>query len=561
MSLSEPYTLDKLPRVSGVTERCKVSRNSDSDTLHVGISGASISNYILKPSPKLIWSHSTPPSSVITSLENKDNQYIVGIYNKTKKNHSLQVIEKLENDSKLVKEVEFESKIINIKALEDSFIVVSEESVFGFNLDFEIQWESKNLYTAIFADFIEKDVILVVEHQTKKNNLNYRLISSTGAEVNSKIVESKTKFTDLKFAYSEGTLYQFHENSITLLQLPHFAESKSIELEELSINGDKKTVSVESPAKDRLLLTVDQEIYLINTKFNIIVSQTSSSKSKAQVLLTTKGRNAHTPVFGIILRDNDISGVSITLDSNTLKDSLGKRTNTQSTQIYKSVPSIFEIKDEEIDITKLTKAKDFDTALLTFLKAENDYYTEQDRVVDSKFIKHIVSHIFQSGELPERVLTYLLTHPLFPTIDGLLSLLRSKPRLLRQAVVTANVSIKELNQELNITDSDEIFKDIITRLLEFPKDKLNFKDLDSFKIVERIINLDYGYELISLLIDASGLFTWNDDLILQLQQVLENKVEALDSAANALAVIEQVELKHFKSVKKVPVYSIEKLTI
>lgn len=563
MSLSEPYTLAKLPRVSGTSERCKVSRNSDSEALHVGISGASISNYVLKPSPKLIWSHSIPPSSIITSLENDDDQYYVGVYNKTKKTHSLQVIKKLANDSELVKEVEIQSKIINIKSFTNSTIIITEDSVISFDPAFEVSWESKNLYKAIYSEFIEKDVILVVEHQAKKNNLNYRLLSVTGSEVNSKIYENKAKSTDLKFTYSEGVLFQYVNNSIVLYQLPHFQETKTLTLDQLSIKAPSSSkFSFESPAPDRLLLIIDQDFYLINTNFNIVLSTTSSTKSKAEILSTTKAasKNSRASLFGIVLRDGDIAGVPITLDSNTLKDSLGKRPSPND-ETFKVVPSIFDIKDEVVDIDSIINRKDFDSALLTFLEAENDYYTEKDKVVDSKFIKSIVSHIFKQNELPERAMTYLLTHPLFPTIDGLLSLLRSKPRLLRQAIVTANVSIKELNQELNTTENDEIFKDIITRLLEFPKDKLNFKDLDSFKIVERIISLDYGYELISLLIDASGLFTWSDDLIIKLQEVLSKKIEALDSGSNALAVIEQIELKHLKTVKKVPVYSIEKLTI
>ena len=563
MSLSEPYTLAKLPRVSGAAERCKVSRNSDSEALHVGISGASISNYVLKPSPKLIWSHSIPPSSIITSLENDDDQYYVGVYNKTKKTNSLQVIKKLANDSELVKEVEIQSKIINIKSFTNSTIIITEDSVISFDPAFEVSWESKNLYKAIYSEFIEKDVILVVEHQAKKNNLNYRLLSVTGSEVNSKIYENKAKSTDLKFTYSEGVLFQYVNNSIVLYQLPHFQETKTLTLDQLSIKAPSSSkFSFESPAPDRLLLIIDQDFYLINTNFNIVLSTTSSTKSKAEILSTTKAasKNSRASLFGIVLRDGDIAGVPITLDSNTLKDSLGKRPSPND-ETFKVVPSIFDIKDEVVDIDSIINRKDFDSALLTFLEAENDYYTEKDKVVDSKFIKSIVSHIFKQNELPERAMTYLLTHPLFPTIDGLLSLLRSKPRLLRQAIVTANVSIKELNQELNTTENDEIFKDIITRLLEFPKDKLNFKDLDSFKIVERIISLDYGYELISLLIDASGLFTWSDDLIIKLQEVLSKKIEALDSGSNALAVIEQIELKHLKTVKKVPVYSIEKLTI
>ncbi|CCH41585.1 U3 small nucleolar RNA-associated protein [Wickerhamomyces ciferrii] len=572
MSLSEPFTLTKLPRVSGVKERCTITKNSDADTLNVGISGASISKYILKPSPKLAWSHSLPPSSVVTALDENNEVYYAGVFNKTKKSHSVLVVEKLENDSKVLQEIELESKIIDLKYSVDRLYVVTENSIISFqdNKDkLTKYWENKGLYTAIYSNFINDEVILTVEFNAKKNNINYRLISIEGNEVNSKILESKTKFSNLRFTYSNGTLYQQHENIITLLRLPHFIETKSVDLDELSIPFKGKNITLASPAIDRLIITSDQDVYFINTNFNIVLNHITSPKSKVEILFTTQAqpKSYHNSLFGVLLKDNDLSGISITLDSNTLRDSLGKRSSTKSEKSaqasYKVVPSILDIKDEEIDISSITKSKNFDDALLTFLGAENDYYTEKDKVVSSSFINAIVSHIFEfrSDKLPERALTYLLTHPLLPTIDGLLDLLRSKPRLLRQAIVTANVSIKELNKELNITENDEIFKDIITRLLEFPKDKLNFKDLESNHIVERILSLDFGYGLISLLIDSSGIFTWSDELIVKLQDVLSRKIDALDSASNLVAVVDQIELKHFKTVKKVPAYSIEQLSI
>jgi hypothetical protein len=139
--------------------------------------------------------------------------------------------------------------------------------------------------------------------------------------------------------------------------------------------------------------------------------------------------------------------------------------------------------------------------------------------------------------------------------------LRSKPRLLRQAVVTANISINELLQELNTTDNDEIFKDVIARLLEFPREKLVFKDLDNFRIVERIISLNYGFELVSLLIDSTGFFTWNEELIEKLQETLTKKTDSMNTASKLLAVVQQVETKNLTTVSRVPVYSIEKLSI
>ncbi|CDR44593.1 CYFA0S15e00364g1_1 [Cyberlindnera fabianii] len=567
MSLSEIYTLTKFPRVSGTNERAKIATSaSGPDELHIAISGASISQYVLKPSPKLVWSHSVPPSFVITAVAELDGEgYVIGLFNKTKKTHSIQVIQKLENDSKVVKEWDCNTKTISLSVIGNTIVTVHEDSVIAYNKEFEELWVVKSLYASVYSEVIENNVILVVEHDSKKHNLGFKLLSSEGAEISSKIIEFKDELANLKFAYSNGTLYKYTTDTLTLYRLPRFESYKTLNTTKIGLPAFTKStkLTLVSPASDRLLIAQDSELYLINTNFGITVSQVSSPKnSKCEILFTQhqQKKRSNASLFAVLLRESDIAGVNFTLDTNTLRDSLGKGfTSTPSKQYI--VPSILDIKVEEFDISTITKSSDFDSSLLEFLHAEQDYYTENDRVVDSKFMHTVVSHVFESESIPERAMTYLLTHPLFPPVDGLLSKLRAKPRLLRQAVVTANVSLSELVAELNTTENEDIFKDIITRLLEFPKDKLDFKDLDSHRIVERILSLNFGHELISLLIDASGMFTWSDDLIEKLQEVLQKKIDALNAASRALAVIEQVEVKNLKTVQKVPVYSIEKLTI
>jgi U3 small nucleolar RNA-associated protein 8 len=566
MSLSDLYTLVKMPRVSGVSQRAVSIRDFSSDELHVGISGASISSYILKPSPKLIWSHSIPPSFTVTSLEIYGDEIYAGIYNKAKKQHLVQVIKKLENDSELVKEIVVGSKVIDIKRSLSNLIVVLEDETISYDREYNVHWKINALYKAIYSKFIEGDLILIVEANKKQTNLNFKLVTFKGQEISSKIIESKTPFPNLTFTYNEGTLYQHFDNSLKLYRVPHFQEFKELNLFELSIMPSATQFSMSSPAKDRLIIAQDNDLYLINVNFEIVTAHINSPKSKLEILASERTNNklnrSVKELQSVILRETEIAGATFSIDSNSLKDALGKRYQPEDFSSFEEVPSILNIKQEQIDLAKLLKSKDLDTELLKFFNASKEYFTEEDKVVDSKFMNKIVSHVLENEtELPEKAFTYLLTHPLFPNIEGLLSRLRSKPRLLRQAVVTANISINELLQELNTTDNDEIFKDVIARLLEFPREKLVFKDLDNFRIVERIISLNYGFELVSLLIDSTGFFTWNEELIEKLQETLTKKTDSMNTASKLLAVVQQVETKNLTTVSRVPVYSIEKLSI
>ncbi|KAH3669532.1 hypothetical protein WICMUC_004954 [Wickerhamomyces mucosus] len=593
MSLSDIYQITKLPRVSkDLKSIVQITPNSDSEYLKLGISGSSISKYILKPSPKLIWSKSIPPNYEILSIENYIKQkkgeeegeedeefFVVGVYDKNKKSNFLQIIQVLNNDSKLIKDIKLESKIQNIKIHNnETIIVVLEESIVSYNLQtFEVLWKLKNLYNAQFSEFISDDIFLVVEKSLKKSStkLNYRLINYSGLEINSKINEFP-EILNFKFTFNQGILYQYSidKNSITSYQLPHFQQIKFLDLNQLDIKD--QIISLRSPAIDRLLLTTSNKIILINLRFEIVLDVITSNKEIQSILqVETPKSNSFRDsqnLFITIARDTEISALTYSLDSNTIRDSLGKKQNSNKKDAkikFFDIPSILDIKQVEIPIDQILNSNlsitEFDGNLLKFLEAKNDYYTDSDKIISSKLITTIVNFIFNQfhEKLPERSLTYLLTHPLFPQIDSLLEKLRSKPRLLRQAIVTSNISLNELLNELNTTENDEIFKDLIVRLLEFPREKLNFKDLNNLKIISKIIELDFGFELISILIDSNGIFMWKDEEFLNnLVELVESKIESLNSNSKILSVLDSLENRTNtgKVVKKLPLYSVEKLS-
>lgn len=645
MSLTDIYQLTKLPRVStDLASMVQITSDSDSEFLKLGVSGSSISKYILKPSPRLIWSKSVPPGFSVQCIEsysvkrevqepargeeqeevtdedkmdvdseepieeeetqeeagdNKDAEqeekieefdeyFVFGAFDKSKKRHILQTLKVLPNDSELVQELKSNSKIVSIRVQQEynSLIVITEEEIKSLDLTtYETNWVFKTLYVAEYVKYLAQDIILVIERSQSRSRsnkitkLNYRLVNSQGTEVNSKIIEHSGS-NDLRFKFDvvEGVLYQYaiETNDVTTYQLPHFTQLKNINLSRFNIKqGD--VVGINSPAKDRILITTANGIHLINIRFEISLAFIPSTKNIHSILSIEKPLRNNAGVinqtyqnFITISRGNEIAALAYTLDSNTIRDSLAKQQeNTQ--QEINEVPSILNISSEKSPMAEILDSSlspfDFDKKLFTYLEASQGYYTESDRIVSSGFITRCVGFIFETykdSELPERVLTYLLTHPLFPQLEGsLLSKLRSSPRLLRQAIVTSNISLVELISELNVTDNAEIFKDLVTRILEFPKDKLDFKDLQTQTIIGKIIELDFGFELVSLLIDSYGILMWKeeeyvDDLI----KMVENKINTLQGNQQVLSVLEAMESKNgLSAVKKTaPLYSVETLS-
>lgn len=559
MSLSELYSLVTMPRVSGVTQRVVTTDDFNSEELNVGISGASISSYILKPSPKLIWSHSIPPSFIITSLEIFGDEIFVGIYNKVTKEYLVQIIQKLKNDSKLVLEIKLDSRILKIKKNLNNLILITEEDIICYDLNFKVNWKLNSLYKINYSKFIENNLILVIELNLAKKILNFRLVDFNGNEISSKLIESNDDLKNLNFNYNDGNLYQYFNNKLKLYKIPNFQDLKTLDLTDLSIEaGDN--VSLISPIRDRLILTVNSSLYLINSNFEIIVSDIKAN-SNLELITLENVISINNQYQGILLTNSEISGFTFNLDSNNLKDSLGKRFTKESKTSFKEIPSIFDINDNEIDISPLLKSKDLNIDLLKFFNSTKGYYTESDRLISSELFNELVNHLLAFEKKPETAFIYVLTHPLFPTVKDLLQNLKNQPRLLRQAIVTANISIEELLNELNVTENDEIFKDIIVRLLEFPREKIIFKDLNNFKIVERIINLNFGFELISLLIDSTGFFTWDEELINKLLTILSGKIDSINSSSKLLSVMDQIHEAPNKSEDRIPTYSIEKLSI
>ncbi|GME82480.1 unnamed protein product [Ambrosiozyma monospora] len=274
-------------------------------------------------------------------------------------------------------------------------------------------------------------------------------------------------------------------------------------------------------------------------------------------------------------------------DSTTETAELLKRSKVASDETVKFFEEAKQLKAKK-------KVQEFDDKVVAFFKNEknntssNDttgkneshqqqfqvFEVEKDRVLDPKFVTEIVSLVVDSTDgphhnlsiydffLPEKAFTYLLTHPLFPSqfASGLLSALADYPRLLRQAIVTCpQIPCIDLIEQLSVTDNEDIFKDVITRLVEeFSNDKITqttFKliklsaageiasfDLD--KIIHTILATNCGFEILNSFIDSNGLvlslhYSKNETQLSKLYKKTQDKVNCITADTQLLALVTQ----------------------
>ena len=191
------------------------------------------------------------------------------------------------------------------------------------------------------------------------------------------------------------------------------------------------------------------------------------------------------------------------------------------------------------------------------------FESEKDKFVDFKLVKFFTLILFEylnedEEYIPERGITYFLTHPLFP-IDiahGLISKLKLFPRLQRQAIVTCvNIPSKDLIIELNDVENDEIFKDIIKRLIEeFSTEKITNETIkiiksenskfDLDKIINNIIKLNFGYEILNSFIDSNGMilslhYSNDSNKLNKLTKQSQLKIDSLLKDHELLTLIDQ----------------------
>ncbi|KAK6458681.1 U3 small nucleolar RNA-associated protein 8 [Scheffersomyces xylosifermentans] len=386
-SLTGSYPLSTLPRIPDLKLSEKVIiptiTSHEPNTIDVGISKSIISSYIIKPTPKLIWSYALSPSSIVDCMSvlelSTKKLYIVGVTER-KKSKLLLIVRTIGGETEesitetvelkleeRVKGVEFyqEGKLIVVIYESGSVELIKNEDnkellQSGIQLGTTSGKRTRGSPKLVFHQFINdivlnnnvgeenKDFIVLIFHED--SHLVYKMISLNIQ--NSNIFEiNSTKFAcsdsnSVKIAYASGYLYQLNlaSQEITSLPVLSFKPEHTISVQAL-LDGKSNIdeISFLAPSIDRLLLSVGNKIHLINFKFSCLLdtfesrSSSSSATNPDNVLVSqvvrVKGTGKATKSLAVYLylkkKDNNVylNVINIDVGLNTLNECLGKSIN------------------------------------------------------------------------------------------------------------------------------------------------------------------------------------------------------------------------------------------
>ncbi|CAN3365162.1 U3 small nucleolar RNA-associated protein 8 [Diutina catenulata] len=363
--LSESYPLATLPRVSDVELEDRVvvapMASPDSNTIDFGISKSIISSYLIKPTPKLLWSYALSPSTVVDAMETTTTQdakvYAVGVTDKKK--HRLLIISRPDSDPTAHETVEvpLTARIHQIKFYKEGlYVIFSTGTISVFRRSESGSWDKdesqgiKNRRQVRWSDFITfngQDLVVLVFQTVKQ--VTYQLVAVEPSRIYE--VETKTRSTSDKFewCYSSGYLYQLNVTGqeIERLDIARFETEKKISVAPLmeAAGGDDNSENTNTVAKiyaacaDRLVLSYQASLFIINFKYGAVLAQQVCKSSRSyphpdQVVLRAvipiKGlpRNCRTLAVYVNLKpkDNNVDINLVTADVGTsrLSECLGK---------------------------------------------------------------------------------------------------------------------------------------------------------------------------------------------------------------------------------------------
>lgn len=458
LGLGESYSLAELPRIPdlllparvAIPESQKSLQNVNPETFDLGISKLIIASYVLKPTPKMVWSYPLSPNTVVDCMDVKGLLYLVGLTERNK--NTLLLIQKHSDESRTTSEISLPGRAAAIKFSLSNHIYVLLASGklehFYYSVDDNLELikgadlvnttTSSQTYSVVFQKFISNhglshkdDLLFFIEKASDGPNFKYHLVALDGAKTFDVFEITRRRTYSPIFSYSDGILYTFDTVSKKLhsssLMKPH-TTIKSISLTDLVGEATDKTLySLIAVSSERVLLSFKSLVVLINFKFECLLGDHTNNSGNQVYLafglpvagITLKTRNTFALYLNFEEKTNTCKLKLILVDVgvNTLSESLGKSlyrgepkaqmsglphlnennlrdANSKAVAELNSVLETLEIERSEKNLEK------FDSNLVAFLKDSTDKikltkYSFLDRVVDEKFLEQVLSLIFR----------------------------------------------------------------------------------------------------------------------------------------------------------------------
>ncbi|SCV06057.1 LANO_0H21154g1_1 [Lachancea nothofagi CBS 11611] len=618
-SISQPFRLTALPKIASLNNyasQANLLQVADTLTpstnyINVGISGSAISQYVINPTPKLVYNLPISSTNVVNACDvaqlEDDEVWCYALQaNKTFSIHCLQkpVSSAPASDSHFgetyasnkiaVSDQPVSVKVIGAKKTIVTVLRSGLVQFYDYSLKLQYSFDSsyKNVqFVQHFTNESKQDFVFILSDiQGKKVSFKLLELAQPDAAVPAKelssVILEDFQLKNSEIFYQFGKIYRLHGKSIDVYTLPYFQHSHTISLPFLS----KGETSFKPISQNRALLTCDNQLYLLDLLHNAILSHRELTHVKTFQLLTTAvvpgnfSANNKTIAIGVSTKHganptSSLDIVNIDVGTGTLKDSMGKGFSPQNTKSKHLQPLLDEnsdVENYEYDydqiLEQLRKAAGnvdkFDSIFFPKLGIKQDYYTESDRFInDQNFLRNVASTIFENfnSQYP-KALPYLLTHPLFPKshTQDILQRLKDHPRLFKQAIVTCpNLSLDELLQELFTVLNDELCLDLSLRILQdFNKDiiketiktksKIDVNNFISFVMndnidEDRIKNKPRLFQLLNLVLDSVGLFSLGDETLAKLSDYIEQQLKVVKQNVELFNLLEDKNIKNISN--------------
>ena len=610
-SISQPFRLSALPKIPSLnnyanqTDYLQVVDNlsPSANKVNIGISGSSISQYLINPTPKLVFNLPIPSTNIVTAcdvVEDAANTEVWCYGLEARKVSHLHLATKpviqdavSSSNAEITSQFKYKlkSEVVSIKIYskaEKVLVILRNGLIQTFNYELKLSNTIDISYDDIrFVQFFQdgqgNDFFFVL-CQLSDEKICYKLFqvrseSVSCIELNSIILENYT-LENAKLCFEFGKLYVLkNSNELSIYQLPHLQLQTSIQLPFISKDA---VVSIKPVSSNRVLLTADNTIYLVDLLYNAILFQKDLQNIKAIQLLSTavvqenSEDNRKTIALGVTTKNGAnptsyLDVINIDVGTGTLKDAMGKGFMVKQKQ---KLQKLFEESNEDDDVELPSpdyeriikqlhickKIENFDSIFFKMLSLDKEYYTDNDRFLnDSDLLTQIIDCLFLNfkDEYP-KALTYLLTHPLFPPVHakGLLTKLKNNPRLFKQAIVTCpNVPLDDLLTELfNITNAELCFDITLRVLQDYKKESIKagirkIEKMDITNFLDMILNSNKAdsdlklnkpqiFQLMSLIIDSIGLFALDDEYLEKLSSFVDAQVSVVSQNIELLHLAE-----------------------
>ncbi|CCH60243.1 hypothetical protein TBLA_0C04460 [Henningerozyma blattae CBS 6284] len=649
-SLSQPFRLAVLPKIASLsnyslqTDYLQVAPDTftyDTNKVTLGISGSGISQYIINPTPKLLFNIAIPSTNNVTAsnishyieevenanstvttdksdLVDKDNMEsteevsVAENTDVTKRSVELWAYGLVANKSNTLnisvkttgldefsttpgeiirkKTIKVDSKVVNIKIFKEfkTIVVVLKNGLVKlFDFDLNLKSSLDIAYNDVqfvqhFTESKQNFLLILSNIDEEKSSVCFKLYqlrldsdSNQVSELSFSILQD-FDLSKSKLSYQFGKLYRLTGSELFVYSLPQCQLLQNISLAEIFPNTIDVS-SIKPVANNRLVLAINNVVYLIDTLHRSILAEREFTHVKTFQLLQSatigdSNITQRTIAIGVSTKSGPTSAsalelINIEVGSGTLKDSLGKGVSKKLSEgSHSDLKPLFDENDEKsligtpvhdisnvksfnfnkilADLKSSDTISDFDKTFFESLEIKENHYTENDRFIsDQDFIANTIDLIFKKfdTEFP-KAFTFLLTHPLFPIklTVGLLDKLKDHPRLFKQAIVTCpNLPLSELLFQLFTVKNGELTLDISLRVLQdYSRNdvKQEIKKLDNVDIenfIEFIItptteeiqtNTPQLFQLLSLVLDSIGLFALKGPLLERLSNYINEQV-------------------------------------